>query len=112
MGASSVTGVSGPGSVAGNQKGSEHMSLGVAKLIGPKVAAAGRVTLSSTTGVVQFPSLVGSVNDYVVMVSANSSTLAYVSSALAVTGATNDQWTFTATGGSGAVVNWTVVKIG
>lgn len=112
MGATSVTGVSGPGSVAGNQKGSEHMSLGVSKLIGPKVAAAGKVTLSGTTGVVEFPALVGAVTDYVVMVSANSSTLAYVSSALAVSGTTSDQWTFTATGGSGAVVNWTVVKIG
>ncbi len=111
MGASSVTGVSGAGSVAGNQKGSEHMSLGVSKLIGPKVAAAGRVTLSGTTGVVQFPALVGAVTDYVVMVSANSSTLAYVSSALAAVSGV-DQWTFTATGGSGAVVNWTVVKIG
>lgn len=112
MGASSVTGVSGPGSVAGKQKGSEHMSLGVSKLIGPKVAAAGKVVLSGTTGVVQFPALVGAVTDYVVMVSPNSSTLAYVSSALAVAGATSDQWTFTVTGGSGATVNWTVVKIG
>lgn len=111
MGATSVTGV-GPGSADGKNKGSEHMSLGVSKLIGPKVSAAGKVTLSGTTGVVEFPALVGSVSDYVVMVSANSSTLAYVSSALAVAGATADQWTFTATGGSGAVVNWAVIKIG
>lgn len=111
MGATSVTGVSGPGSVAGNQKGSEHMSLGVGKLIGPKVAAAGKVTLSGTTGVVQFPALVGVVADYVVMVTANSATLAYVSTAMAAISDT-DQWGFTVTGGSGAVVNWTVVKIG
>jgi hypothetical protein len=111
MGASSVTGVSGPGSVAGRQRGSEHMSLAVSKLIGPRVAAAGRITLSGLTGVVQFPELVGSINDYVVMVSANSSTLAYVSTALAVVSGV-DQWTFTITGGSGAVVNWTVVKVG
>jgi hypothetical protein len=111
MGATSVTGVSGPGSVAGNQKGSEHMSLGVAKLIGPKVSAAGKVTLSGTTGVVEFPALVGAVSDYVVMLSANTSTHVYVSTAMAAISST-DQWGFTVTGGSGAVVNWTVVKIG
>jgi hypothetical protein len=48
MGATSVTGVSGVGSAAkpgrGN-KGSEHMSLGVHRLIGPRVVAAGTVTL-------------------------------------------------------------------
>lgn len=111
MGATSVTGVSGPGSVAGIQKGSEHMSLGVAKLIGPKVAAAGKVTLSGTTGVVQFPALVGEVGDYVVMLSANTSAHVYVSTAMAAVSDT-DMWGFTATGGSGAVVNWTVVKVG
>lgn len=111
MGATSVTGVSGAGSVAGNQKGSEHMSLGVSKLIGPKVVAAGNKTLTLTTGVVQFPAPVGAVSDYVVMVSANSSTLAYVSSALAEVSSTSD-WTFTITGGSGALVNWCVIKKG
>lgn len=111
MGATSVTGVSGPGTVAGSQKGSEHMSLGVAKLIGPKVCAAGKVTLSGTTGVVQFPALVGVVGDYVVMLTANSNTLAYVSTAMAAVSDT-DQWGFTVTGGNGAVVNWTVVKTG
>ena len=40
MGATSVTGVSGVGTVAGSQKGSEHMSLSVKKLIGPIAVAA------------------------------------------------------------------------
>lgn len=111
MGATSVTGVSGPGSVAGLQKGSEHMSLGVAKLIGPKVAAAGKITLTSTTGVVEFPALVGTVSDYVVMLSANTSTHVYVSTALAAIADTGE-WGFTITGGSTALVNWAVVKIG
>lgn len=111
MGATSVTGVSGPGSVAGNNKGSEHMSLGVAKLIGPKVAAAGKVTLSGTTGTVEFPALVGVVGDYVVMVSANTSTHVYVSTAMAAVTDTN-AWSFIVTGGSGAVVNWAVIKTG
>lgn len=111
MGATSVTGVSGPGSVAGIQKGSEHMSLGINKLIGPKVAAAGKITLSGTTGVVEFPELAGVVGDYVVMLTPNSNALAYVSTPLAAIAST-DEWGFTITGGSGAVVNWAVVKVG
>lgn len=111
MGATSVTGVSGPGSVAGNQKGSEHMSLGINKLIGPKVAAAGTKTLTGTTGVVEFPELVGVVGDYIVILSANTSVHVYVSTALAAIASTNE-WGFTITGGSGAVVNWAVVKVG
>jgi len=111
MGATSVTGVSGPGSVAGKQKGSEHMSLGVAKLIGPKVSAAGKITLAGTTGVVEFPALVGAVSDYVVMLSATTSDHVFVSVAMAAIVGT-DQWGFTVTGGSNAVVNWTVVKVG
>jgi len=111
MGATSVTGVSGPGSVAGLQKGSEHMSLGVAKLIGPKVSAAGKITLTGTTGVVEFPELVGVVGDYVVMLTANSVTHVFVSTPLAAIAST-DQWGFVATGGTNAVVNWAVVKVG
>jgi hypothetical protein len=111
MGATSVTGVSGPGSVAGIQKGSEHMSLGVSKLIGPKVAAAGKVTLSGTSGSVTLPALVGAVTDYLVVLTSNGSTAPYVSTVLAVVADTND-WSFGVTAGSGAVVNWVVVKTG
>ena len=50
MGATSVTGVSGIGTVAGSQKGSEHMSLGVEKLIGPRVVAAGHVVVGTGNG--------------------------------------------------------------
>ena len=111
MGATSVTGVSGPGSVAGNQKGSEHMSLGVAKLVGPKVSAAGYVTCSGTTGTVVFPALAGAVTDYVVLLTATTSTHTYISTALAAVSDTGD-WDFIVTASSGAVVNWAVVKIG
>lgn len=111
MGATSVTGVSGPGSVAGLQKGSEHMSLGIKKLIGPKVAAAGTETLSGTTGVVEFPELAGAVTDYIVILTSNSATAPYVSTGLAAVAST-DTWNFTITAGSGAVVSWAVVKIG
>lgn len=111
MGATSVTGVSGAGSVAGSQKGSEHMSLSVHKLIGPRVSAAGVKTLTGTTGTVVIPALTGSVSDYVVMVSANAATLAYVSTAMAAVSSTDD-WSFVITGASGGDVNWMVVKTG
>lgn len=111
MGATSVTGVSGAGSVAGIQKGSEHMSLSVGKLIGPKVAAAGSAVLSGTTGVVRFPALVGAVTDYVVILTSSTSTAAYASSGLA-TVADTDDWTFTITSGSGTTVAWAVIKTG
>lgn len=111
MGATSVTGVSGAGSVAGSQKGSEHMSLSVHKLIGPRVSAAGVKTLTGTTGTVVIPALTGVVGDYVVMVSANAATLAYVSTAMAAVSETDD-WSFVITGASGGTVNWMVVKTG
>lgn len=111
MGATSVTGVSGHGSVAGIQKGSEHMSLSVGKLVGPRVSAAGVKTLTGTTGTVVFPALTGDVGDYVVMLSANTSAHVYVSTALDEVTDTDD-WSFIITGGSGATVNWAVVKVG
>lgn len=111
MGATSVTGVSGPGSVAGNQKGSEHMSLGVNKLIGPKVVACGLETLVGTTAVIEVPAPTGVVGDYGVFLQTDSATAAYVSIAMAaVTG--SDAWGFTVTAASNAVVNWMLVKTG
>lgn len=105
MGASSVTGVSGLGSVAGSQKGSEHMSLGVHKLIGPRVCAAG----SAVPGDVVFPALSGDVGDYVVMLTGDSA-VATLTDALAAVSDSGD-WGFTI-GGSADLVNWLVVKTG
>ena len=111
MGATSVTGVSGPGSVEGLQKGSERMSLGIGKLVGPKVSAAGSATLVGTTGTVSFPALVGLPANYVVILTGNSATVPYVSTALATVGGSGD-WSFVITAGNNAVVGWAVVKMG
>jgi hypothetical protein len=63
MGATSVTGLSGPGSAAkygAGNKGSEHMALGVHRLIGPRVVGCSDVTLdASGLGIVVFPALPG-----------------------------------------------------
>jgi len=111
MGVSSITGVSGSGSVAGNQKGSVNMSLGVNKIIGPRVMAAGAEKLSGTSGVVEIPALAGIVDDYIVMLTGTSATESYLSVALAAV-ANSDNWKFTITGGDDEVVNWMIVKKG
>lgn len=107
MGATSATGVSGVGSVLGNQKGSEHMSLGVEKLIGPRVVAAGSATIGGGgTVVVDFPELAGSASDYIVTASDTHSTVAAVN----VTAFDLDSLTLKGT--AAHVINWMIVKVG
>ena len=107
MGATSVTGVSGPGAVDGLNKGSEHMSLGVNKLIGPRVVAAGHATIGGGGTVdVDIPTLTGSISDYIVMATDTNATVAAVNvTTFALDG-------FTLKGTAAHVVNWAVVKVG
>lgn len=106
MGATSVTGVSGSGSVAGRQKGSPHWSLGVEKLIGPRVVAAGQVTLNGSGVFTVDLDLSGSASDYVAFATDTHSTVAAVN-------ATSLSVTALALKGTAAhVVNWQVVKVG
>lgn len=110
MGSTNVTG-SGLGSAKVN-KGSEHMSVGVEKLVGPHIVAAGTETLSGTTAVIEIPAPATAVTGYHVQLSNNSSTHAYVSTALAVSGVDSGVWTLTVTAGSGDIVKWSLVKEG
>jgi hypothetical protein len=105
MGATSVTGVSGPGSVAGHQKGSEHMSLGVEKLIGPRVVAAGSATIGGGGTVnVDYPTLTGAASDYIVVASDTNAVVAAVN----VTAFSTSQLTLKGT--AAHVVNWAIIK--
>ena len=104
MGATSVTGISGPGTAAGKQRGSEHMSLGVEKLIGLRPFAAGTATLTGSTFAVVLPTLPGVASDYSVHVTASNSTAVFVTSL--TTGG------FTINGASGQTVYWVVMKNG
>jgi hypothetical protein len=106
MGATSVTGVSGSGSVAGRQKGSPHWSLGVEKLIGPRVVAAGQATLNASGLFTVDLDLSGAVTDYVGFANDTNATPAPVS----VTGLTLT--TMALKGTAAHVVNWQVVKVG
>ena len=68
MGATSVTGV-GTGSASGSNKGSDRMTIGAEKVIGPRVVYAGSVTTdSSGDATVKLPELSGSASDYVAIV--------------------------------------------
>lgn len=108
MGASSVTGV-GYGSVEGVNAGSKHSTIGVGRLLGPKVMAADAATLATGTATVVLPKLAGNATDYIVMVSDASGTAAATSGTLAF--GTNDT-TLTLKGtGTNAVV-WTIIKRG
>lgn len=68
MGASSVTGVGQGSADKAGQKGSEHLFVGVEKLIGVRVVHAGLVTLAAGVKAVTFPVVLpGASTDYVVV---------------------------------------------
>jgi hypothetical protein len=107
MGATSVTGV-GVGSAsaygAGN-KGSEHMSLGVHRLIGPRVTGASEIVLNASGfGLVVYPALPGGATLYSPFLSSNNAIFPYWGNFTATS--------FNVTGGPGAIVAWTVIKNG
>lgn len=112
MGATTTQGT-GPGSAAkygAGNKGSEHMALGVHRLIGPRVCACGDLELDEAGfGTAYFPELpVGTgqtVDDlYCVFLSTHSATHAYWGDFTTTS--------FGVTGGDGDEVCWTIVKKG
>ena len=111
MGASSVTGVSGYGTVAGVQKGTEHQSLGVERLIGPRHVYVGVVTLSSGAASFQVTLPTSAVSDYIIQLTDQTG-----AAACGVTSFAIDSTTLVATiavAGSGVhVLGVSVVKRG
>lgn len=127
MGASSVTGVGHGSADKAGQKGSEHLFVGVEKLIGTRIVLSGYVTMGGATQVVDLPinlpgnwtnnfdptsgqsgTTLGTVSDYIIHVNAfNSATATYVS---AIT-TTSEVQNFTITGQSGKVVFWSIVRV-
>jgi hypothetical protein len=108
MAASSVTGV-GPGSADGLNKGSEHMSLAVEKLIGTHMVASGSVTLSGGAGTVVFPKpLSGSKAGYFVFVQS----LASLARPNVLTNDSSGNFSqFTVAGTGTDTVQWHVIKL-
>lgn len=107
MGATTTQGT-GPGSVP--VKKSDHLSLGVNRLVGPKIIYAGILVLEGESGVVYIPEQAGKVCDYCVFVSNSSSVHAFLSSPLTDVAA-RSQWRFGVTAGNNDIVNYIVVKI-
>lgn len=102
MAASSVSGVGQGSSDKQGQKGSEHLFVGVEKLIGTRIVLAGSFTLSASTGAVTFPAVLpGVASDYIVMCNATAQAWG---SALTTAG-------FTVNGTSPNVVSYIVVKV-
>ena len=110
MTATTVTG-RGLGAADGQNKGSEHMTLGAAHLIGPRVVIAADGTLDGSGDlVVEYPALDGTVGDYIATaVDANASAAGAVAIAMAMDATSN---TLTLKGPNSSPVNYTVVKKG
>lgn len=109
MTATSVTG-RGLGSAVPNNKGSEHTSMGVEKLIGPRVVAADSVLLDgSGDATVVLPLLSGVVGDYIV-----TATDSDTSGATAVTAsmAFTTVATLTFKGTAANTIVWSIIKKG
>lgn len=107
MGATSVTGVSGPGSVRGKQKGSPHDSLGVSRLIGPRVVSAGSATLDGAgTVTIDFPDIGGVAGDYIAIAVSNDP----VANAVNVTALTTTS--ITLLGNANDPVSYAIIKVG
>lgn len=102
MGASSVTGVGQGSADKKGHKGSEHLFVGVEKLIGTRIVLSGSVVLVGGTASVSFPkTLSGSSSDYIVLCN-GSSAYAYASS-VSTTG-------FTANGTGTNTVSYAVIR--
>jgi|SRR5215831_4456858 len=105
MGATSVTGVSGYGSVQdGFSKGSPHTTLGVGHLIGPRVMAAGNFTATAATTTVDHAPIPGGTAAYMVLLTSNNATAPYLTSRI--------PGQFVVTTPIGSSVNWAIITVG
>lgn len=107
MGATTTEGT-GPGIAKKDTKG--RLSLGVSSLIGPKIVASGIITLNSTSEYIYISQQIGSVSDYCVILTNNSSTHPYISNALLPISGSNE-WRFQITAGNNDVVHYLIVKV-
>lgn len=117
MAASSVTGVGQGSADKAGQKGSEHLFVGVEKLIGTRTVLSGYVTLSGGTATVKLPeNLPGvwsntfdgssSASDYIIIVQAFSGNATHVSAIATTSNVQN----FTISGTGTDVVFWQIIR--
>jgi hypothetical protein len=113
MSASSVTGV-GVGSADGNNKGSQHMTLGVDHLIGPRVVNAGSVILSSgtpSTANVSFGTELSSATGYFVVATPVGATSGIANFSVATSVVATTGFTLTSNNNVTTTINWVLFKL-
>lgn len=113
MTASSVTGV-GQGSADKNQKGSEHTTLGVTHLIGPRVVDAGSVILASgspSSANVAFGTALSSATGYFAMVTPVGATSGIATSGASVSVVATTGFTVYGANNVTTTINWVLFKL-
>lgn len=98
-----------PGFVGKKAKETTQVSLSFNNFIGPRVVAAGHIKLEGVTGIIEIPAQVGNTRDYCVMLTNNSASNPFVSSALSEE---ETGWSFSVTAGEGDVVSYLVLRSG
>lgn len=112
MAATSVTGT-GLGSADGHYKGSEHMSLGAEKLVGPRIVIADEVTLDGNGDLtVVLPLLSGVAGDYCVLATDADATSCDCVAAQLSLDSTNERTLVTLKGAAAEFVAYAIVKKG
>ena len=110
MVATTVTG-RGLGSADGQNKGSEHMTLGVSHLIGPRVVVADVHTMDGSSDTLVLPVLDGVVADYIVQATDADTTAATAVAASLAMDATSTTVTIFAAA-DGLEINYSIIKKG
>ena len=114
MGATTTQGT-GPGSADRPQRSiGKTEPLSISKLIGPRVSNAGSLILEGESGTrciskVTFPALVGSMDEYIIILTGTTVGPTYVYSGLTING---NCWEFSVCGDSSSKVYWAVIKSG
>lgn len=113
MTAASVTGI-GQGSADKMNKGSEHTTLGVDHLIGPRVVDCGTVVLTSGTpssANVKFAVALSSATGYYVQLTPVGATAAIAAAGACTSAVATTGFTVTGANSVSTTINWVVFKI-
>jgi hypothetical protein len=113
MSASSVTGV-GQGSADKKNKGSEHTTLAVDHLIGPRVVDAGSIALAPgtpSTGSVSFGTALTSATGYFVLATPVGATATIAGSGVATSAVATTGFTLTGPTNVSTTINWILFKL-
>lgn len=109
MGISSATGIDNGSEFKGNTESSK-MPLSITSLVGPKIAVAGKKSMTEINVAIEFPAPSGSIREYAVFLQSSDAGGAQVSRDLIVVDDSN--WGFSICSAKKFSVSWMVVKLG